>query len=175
MSYRSATCLISINYPFLSLLPFFFHYSDISKVVHHFPSPNIEKISKQHQRRMTEEVAQISSYAYFCHFSLPSVVHFRSEPLGLDLRDVAQCPFQASSPPTACVEKPHTYCSGLNSRHTCVYCYGSLSYLSTEWYMITSTKYRSNYPTVPSSFGPGLAEVMYTISNFLDAGIEVRV
>ena len=142
MSYRSATCLISINYPFLSLLPIFFHYSDISKVVHHFPSPNIEKISKQHQRRMTEEVAQISSYAYFCHFSLPSVVHFRSEPLGLDLRDVAQCPFQASSPPTACVEKPHTYCSGLNSRHTCVYCYGSLSYRSIEWatrYLLRNT------------------------------------
>jgi hypothetical protein len=90
MSHRSATCLIFINYPSFSLLPFFFYYSDISKVVHKFPSPNIEKISKQHQRRMTEDVVQISSYAYFCHFSLPSVVHFRSEPLGLDLRDVAQ-------------------------------------------------------------------------------------
>jgi hypothetical protein len=92
MSHRSATCLISIKYPFLSLLPFFFYYSDISKVVHQLQyREDLQTASAAYDRRSGTN----KLLCLFCHFSLPSVVHFRSEPLGLGLWDVAQYPFQS--------------------------------------------------------------------------------
>jgi hypothetical protein len=145
VSHSSPTCLISINSSFLYLLLFFFYYSDICKVVRHSPIP-ISRRSASASAAYAEQVAQISSYAYFCHFSLPSVVPFRSEPLGLDFVGVhTKVPSRLPSLLSAyrvCVEI-HQKGSGLNSyTRVYLYCHGSLSDGSIEWttrYLLRNT------------------------------------